>query len=357
MRHSHSQSRVLRWYLPAALGIWLISGAASALDCWVPTLDATQPAYRKMPLPNLRAVVAAGEQMVRDNPHFKAMPLPIRIRAHYAVSPSYGSLNVRASQPSVWKGTCELHSRALDCCTDGGINILVNAPEAVLHKVYADDEQLKIFRQPKETGMVAGLPSYEDRVLLSVGGRLPWLPVTIGEFIDFQERRERAKQAEALARRPKAPGIDPAVVQKTYEKMKRSHPAEAEQYRADMNAQMPALAEQHRKRIERDDQLAAERLAKIQQTRASFTPQQLASQAYHGSGPLNIARRDDPRAYGLVKPDPDFPDRRDPDRVQLITVFTSVIGDDTVLERRETMQRTKDTLDYARLEKFLQSRP
>jgi hypothetical protein len=343
--------------LPTLLGLWLFSDTASALDCWVPTLDTTQPAYRRMPLPNLRAVVAAGEQMVRDNPHFKAMPRPIRIRAHYAVGPSYGSLNVRASQPSVWKGTCDLHSRALDCCADGGINIMVNAPESALHAVYANDDELKIFRQPKATGMVAGWPSYEDRVLMSVGGRLPWLPVTIGEFIDFQERRERAKQAEALARRPKVYGVDPAIVQRTYEKMKKSHPAEAEKYLVDMNAQLPALQEQHRKRAERDDQLAAERLAKIQQTRASFTPQQLASQAYHGSGPLNIARPDDSRAYGLVKPDPEFPDRRDPDRVQLITVFTSIVKDDTVLERRDTMQRTKDTLDYARLEKFLQKRP
>jgi hypothetical protein len=353
MNPRNSLRRLLRVYLPLLLGLWLFSGTASALDCWVPTLDATQPAHKKMPLPNLRALVAAGEQMVRDNPHFKAMPRPIRIRARYAVGPSYVNLNVDASQPIVWKGTCDLLPQALDCCVDGGINIMVNTPESVLYRVHSDVKDVNFFRQPKETGRVGGWPSYEDKVLMSVGGRLPWLPVTIGEYIDYEERREREKRAEVLARRPKLYGVDPAKVQKTYEKMKKSHPAEAEQYLADMKAQMPALEEQHRKRAERGDQLAAEKLTRILQARASFTPEQLAAPMYYGSGPLNIARPGDPQAYALVKPDPDFPDRSDPDRVQLITVYTSVSKDDPILERRDTMQRTRDTLEYARLEKFL----
>ena len=55
----------------------------------------------------------------------------------------------------------------------------------------------------------------------------------------------------------------------------------------------------------------------------------------------------------MVKDDPDFPDRRDPDRVQLMSVFVGVVPNDEVLVRRDTMQRTKDTYDYARLAKLL----
>ncbi len=53
------------------------------------------------------------------------------------------------------------------------------------------------------------------------------------------------------------------------------------------------------------------------------------------------------------KPDPGFPDMSDPNRVQLIRVFVSVVPHDTVAARRETMQRTMDTLDNGALARLL----
>ena len=97
----------------------------------------------------------------------------------------------------------------------------------------------------------------------------------------------------------------------------------------------------------------AQQIDEIAKLRDSFTPAQLAAQAYHGNGPLTLGRADDPLARKLVKPDPEFFDRSQSDRVQLITVHVGVAPGDPVIERQATMQRTKDTFDYQRLARFL----
>jgi hypothetical protein len=53
------------------------------------------------------------------------------------------------------------------------------------------------------------------------------------------------------------------------------------------------------------------------------------------------------------KRDPSFPDVCDPNYVQLIRVFVSVVPHDTVAARRDTMQRTMDTLDDGALARLL----
>ena len=58
------------------------------------------------------------------------------------------------------------------------------------------------------------------------------------------------------------------------------------------------------------------------------------------------------RAIG-VKPDPTFPDFKDPNRIQMITVIFSVDPDAKNVERRAWQQRVKDTFDYAALAALL----
>ena len=355
---ANNRGRAARWlglYAPALLGMWLISGTAHALDCWIPTVDSTQPQYRDDPLPNIRAVIATGEQIARDNAHFKAMPRPIRIRARISAGPSHGQVNVVAYRPDVWEGSCDVVPGADRCCTDGAINLMVNSPESLLPPPsYVDAGKTRVYRQPKRTGTVAGFPEFAGHVVLSLNDRMPWLSVTVGEYIDAEEHRELATQEKMRRERPAVYGMDPAVVRKAYENTKKIDAKSAEQYRATMEAQMGPLAEQQRKLWEKADRLATERLAGIRQARASLTPAQLAAQAHEGDGtPHGLTRPEDPRAIPMVKDDPDFPDRRDPDRVQLMSVFVGVVPNDEVLVRRDTMQRTKDTYDYARLAKLL----
>lgn len=270
-----------------ALALTLVVGPAHALDCWVPTIDQTQAAHRKLPLSALRSAVMAAEQMVRENPHFRAMPRPIRIRSQIAVGPGFGQLNVKAYRPEVWEGRCGLDKGADRGFSDGGINVMVNSPRTLLRE-YGRDDRVEVFYEPRRTSMVGGFPEYEGmHVLVTADGRAPWLPVTVAELLDFLERKQYAQVAE------------------------------------------------------------------IRRLRDSLTPAQLAAQARHGNGPLNLGRDDDPQARPLVKLDPAFPDARDLNRPQIMTVFVSVVDGDEVAERRETMRRTKESLDYGRLATLL----
>jgi hypothetical protein len=342
-------------YLLALPGLWLVSGTASALDCWVPTVDNTQPRYRKDPLPNIRAAVALAEQIARDNPYFKAMLRPIRIRTQISLGPSHGQINVKAYRPDVWEGACGVVPGADRCCSDGGINMMINSPESVLPVEYIKEGEFKVYLEPRRTGTVAGFPELDNHVVMTLDGRLPWSPVSVGEILDYEERHELADQKRLkVGERPAVYGLDPRVVEKAYENMKKFDAKSAEQYRKTMEAQMPKQAEEHRKRIETTERLAAERLAKIRQARAALTPAQLAAPAYAGDGsPYGLSRPEDPRSQRLVRLDPDFPDRKDPDRVQMISVFISIIPQDPVVERRETMRRTKETFDYTKLAQSL----
>ena len=101
-------------------------------------------------------------------------------------------------------------------------------------------------------------------------------------------------------------------------------------------------------------QFYATQLAEVQQLRASMTSAQLSARAYQGNGLLNLGRADDPLSRPLAKRDPAFPNTSDPNRVQLIRVFVSVVDNDSVVERLETLRQSKATLDYARLARLLQ---
>jgi hypothetical protein len=65
---------------------------------------------------------------------------------------------------------------------------------------------------------------------------------------------------------------------------------------------------------------------------------------------VHLALPSDAAATPLVKLDPGFGwDTADPNRIQLMRVFVSVVEADTEVARKETMRKTKETLDYAAL--------
>jgi len=352
---SRSLAACVRQRLMHVAGLVLLAlctlPAQAALDCWVPTRDQSQARYAKLPLPALRGAAREAERVVRDNPHFKAMPRPIRIRPSVSITPGTVQLNVNAYQPEVWEGTCGLKAGADRCCGDGGITILVNQPRNLL-KLFDKDASLEIFEAPLRTGRVAGYPEYGGMyMVLTPGEREPWLPLTVGEYLDLVERRlqKQAAQAEANLASMRD-GIDPVEVQRAYEGMKQIDPKAAEAFRADMDRRMAAAPPARgapRESWER------KQLAELQALRAQLAPAQFAAPAYVGAGPMNLGAGNDPRSRPLVKLDPSFPDPAAPDRVQLISVFVSVVSNDPVAERRTTMQQTRDTLDYAALAKLL----
>ena len=338
--------------------------ARAELDCWVPNREESHTAenlpFRSARLTPFRDAVLAADQVVRDNPHFKAMPRKIRIRSSMAIGGAannkqarYGALNVTAYRPDVWEGKCGLSYGADRCCSDGNVSILFNEPRTFLGQSHKD-EQIEMFEEPKLTGRVAGFPEYRGMyVMLSSGERVPWIPVTVAEYLDLKERRMLKEGAEFEKTKARGTGLDPATLEQAYQNMKKIDPKAAEDFRTTMQRQMETLPVQQQKHFEKADAFQSKQLADLRAYRAALSAEQLRAQAREGIGPQQLAAAGDPHAKPLVKLDPRFFEGSDPHRVRLISVFVGVVPKDPVAERRETMQKTRDTLDYARLAQLL----
>ncbi len=333
---------------------------ANGLDCWVPTreersgdaqLNVTRPQMAAM----RRAIITA-EDVVRRNPHFRAMPRPIRIRSTITASdgtPRTARLNTNAYQPDVWaEGTCDVVPGADRCCRDGMIVITLNDRTPVLRTVMKDRE-VEFFEEPVLTGKVGGYPEYDGaEILISIGNRVPWTAVTVAEYLDFEERRLTAEREAAVANTSQ-PSLDPAQVQRAYETMQKIDQKAADEFLANAKKTMAEAPVQQQKLHASAGAYFEQELATLASLRASLSSAELQRQAGVGDGPLRLARFDDPRAKKLVKVDPSFWDTTDPDRIQLVRVRVGVVDADPVAERRETMRRTKETLDYATLAALL----
>ena len=142
--------------------------ARAELDCWVPnreeSADGKLP-FRSPQLAPFRDALLAAEQVVRDNPHFKAMPRRIRMRSTLAVGgvvvpgePRYGQLNVTAYRPDVWEGKCGLNYGADRCCSDGNVTILFNNPRTFLAQPGRDPRPVRRAVAPT-SGCARRMPS------------------------------------------------------------------------------------------------------------------------------------------------------------------------------------------------------
>lgn len=330
------------------------------LDCWVPTREehfaGTGLTIKSPQVAPMRQALLAAEDVVRGNPHFRAMPRAIRIRSTIAVgegTPRYGQLNTNAYRPDVWAtGKCDVVPGADRCCRDGMITMTFNDPRPFVRGAMKDDV-IEMFEEPTLTGRVGGFPEYNGiDVLISVGGAVPWTPVTVAEYLEFHERRLQKSRAEAT-KNLSQPGIDPAKVQTAYENMKKIDPKAAEEFLANMRKLMAEAPARMEKTRASTDALYDRDFAALAALRASLSSSDLQRQAAVGEGPMQLAKAGDPRARSLVKMDPTFFDTTSANRIQLIRVNVGVHDDDPVSERRETMKATKQTLDYAALATLL----
>lgn len=332
----------------------------NGLDCWVPTREQRSGEGRlnvaSPQMASMRRAILAAEDVVRRNAHFRAMPRPIRIRSTITASdgtPRTARLNTNAYQPEVWaEGTCDVVPGADRCCRDGMIVITLNDRTPTLRTVMKDGVA-EFFEEPVLTGKVGGYPEYDGaEILISTGNRVPWTAVTVAEYLDFEERRLTAERAAAVANISQ-PGLDPAQVQSAYESMRKIDAKAADEFLARAKKTMADAPAQQQKLRTSAGAYFEQELATLASLRALLSTAELQRQAGVGDGPLQLARFDDPRAKKLVKADSSFWDSTDPDRVQLVRVRVGVVAADPVVERRETMRRTKETLDYAALAALL----
>ena len=381
------------------------SGGASG--CWTPRVQEntfTSPKYA-----GLREAVLAAENILKSNKAYLDTPVPVRFRSSVSAGPgdtSGATIHVKAApertsnNARLWTGECDVIPQ-IDRIGGqiGQISIFFNVAGEQFVAQNGDG--------PKLTGKAGGYPEYNHWVVITRDGRLPWIPLTLADKLDAEGRRRREKLAEWLKTRAQTKGMDDAAVRKTYEALKKSEPAGAEKFLAEMKAQQEEM-----KRLQQDvypahtAQLEKE-VKDYEQYRASFTAEQLRAPAVWGDpsgaerrkldagiaalqafppavqSQIDALPRDSERAakmrtirqrylesvsdrmadlraqYDLtnLRPgtaenamsfqrDPSFPDFSTPNRIQVITVIFSEGSDPA---RRAWLAKVKETFDFAAL--------
>jgi hypothetical protein len=216
-------------------------------------------------------------------------------------------------------------------------------------------------------------------VLITKDGRLPWIPVTLADKLDAEgEKRERAlaewkanladmKMPDTAPRRP-AYGTRATAARRLSAADGVTRAAAcgvSKQYRASQSPGGAPLGGgvgrsdgEGKKKLEaRLNELRALTPAKSRQQSRSREARAIRQAHMERAGPLiteamanydltNLQAGPAERAIG-VKPDPAFPDFKDPNRIQMIAVLFSADPDPKNVDRRAWQQRIKDTFDYA----------
>ena len=339
--------------------VCLPSMAAAQLDCQVPTRERVSTGTLNNPaLAPIRKIALAVEAIVKNNAVFMAGVRPIRMRTtiDYALDqPRTAIVNVKVYNKEAWvAGKCDVIPEADrgGGVSDGAIHIVINDPRTFFGGSLGDSE-MEVYEEPVRTGEVAGFPEYGGTyVLMSEGGRVPWIPVTIAQALDREERRLRARQAE-WAKQKERPWLSEAKIQESYELLKKINPAAADEQRAAMMAVVQEEKVRRPKLEAEGDAALAKEASELAAYRATFSAQQLQGQASPGAiRPGGGVRVDDPKGRRMVTVDPAFA-KLPADRVHLMRVFRGGVAQDPVPGRYAWQRQSNDALDYAALAALL----
>ncbi len=165
--------------------------ADAQIDCWAPQEDLDSARDRRFAAQ--LAWMKAAERIIRRNTAFMAPPEPVRMRTTVSAGPlePTARLYVRAYPEKstvgipVWTGQCDVIPQAERIAASiGQIDVFFNEPVKGM------------FLQtgvPRFEGMVGGYPRYNGWVLITRGGRLPWVAQTLADRLDAEaEKRRRA---------------------------------------------------------------------------------------------------------------------------------------------------------------------
>lgn len=351
-----------------ALAIFAGAHVARAA-CWVPSIEEQRTGdgvpISAPELRPLRDALRMIDGMAKGSPHLAAMP-DTRMRNHLSYAngvPRYVYINVKAYAPNTWgPGDCDLIPQADRIGAGGGLHFSINFVDAALPESLAGDDSLRMYGEPRVSGRIGRFPVYGaepvhrrwgDRVVLTSDGRLPWEPVTVAEYLDWQAREIKRRKSDVAEAAAEAPAIDGAAWREGYEALKAADPAAAEELRKTMEAlerDLPKMQSEHAALAAQASTGVDADLARLRAYRASLSPTQLAAQARLGAGEYHLARGDETLIRPLVKASTGFGwDRSDPGRIQLIVI--SWIHNQPYME--DGLRRTFETLDYERLHALL----
>jgi hypothetical protein len=369
-------------YVPAVSLISVLCAAAlavlpapsvAAVDCWV---DAEVPStgdqrsVRDPAVAPMRQALQAVNAVLHAQREMHELPRT-RLRSSWQIGGQWneparsGSLLVRDHRESMWlPGRCDVNPKADRLEPKATVVVAINAPISFFESPHPElhDDQFQAWREVSATGQLNGYTLYGGHQLVFTrGGRLPWMPVTTAEYLDFTLRDlQRRTQDEAQARGSLLAAGDTAAreaweeaqVRKVTDAMRNVDPAGAEKMGAELRAQFREAREAELRSARRkaaagfDANPVQTMIRRVQAWRASLSPQQLAAPALLGLNGLHDSNVPLDRYPRLVKPDPNFPwDRQHPARPQMLKVSVRGGGD-----FEQPMQRVLQRLDLKALQ-------
>ncbi|MBV8034352.1 hypothetical protein [Roseateles sp.] len=349
--------------------------ARAAIDCW---MDAPHPQTADR-LPSMHASVAPLQQALQRlnaqlhrQTALQALPSS-RLRSSWQIAgqwalPARGAhFLLRDHRESMWLGRCDVVKGADRLPPRASIVVQVNQPEAFFATAVPElrDEQFSAWREVFPTAQVQGRPLYGGHMLvITADGRLPWVPVTTADYLDFTERDLMRRHVEARAALASqqvamAPAAREADIQRVVEGMRRVDPAQAlrleQELRASLAAEARAIESAAARRGSRglDDDPIGRQLDKLRAYRKRLGAAALAAQARLGLNGLRDDAHPAERYPALVRPDPDYPwDRLHPSRPQMLMVSVRGTG-----EFELPMAEVLGQLDIVALEALVRQQP
>lgn len=233
MRPVHVSRAISRAALFSA--VLLIADSASAqVDCWAPREQ--QDSVTTAKFAPIRQTLLTIEEIIRRNAAYQAPPEPVRMRTTIAAGPSDAGgarIFVRAYPPvqttaniQIWtKDRCDVIPQAERVAASvGQVYAFVN---------YSVQEQfLQGDEVPTYQGEVAGYPVYNGWVVMTRDRRLPWIPQTLGDRLEREEKKRQRALDDWNAMKAGRTLPDEAASMKTYEMLKKTDPAGAEKFLA-----------------------------------------------------------------------------------------------------------------------------
>ena len=341
----------------------LIAVTPASAACWLdrerPTTADSQPVTSPR-VAAMRSATQAINKVLKANAALQALP-DVRIRSTWQITghpqrtpDPYGThLVLWAHGKEAWAaGACAVIPQADRLEPLAAIVVQANSVNSTLTQQSSSvrDEQLTAFIEPERIGQIGKYPVYRGQwIVLTFDGRLPWVPLTMAEYLAFEERR-MTKQFEEVEQniassRAAAGKFDEKALRETYEAMKAANPAEAEKFLAMMAEVRKNVAKAAAEAPPMNNGFA-QPLAELRALRASLSPVQLQQQAregYTSRTPVAPIEKLKP----LVTLDPAFPwDRANPNRIRLMEIHYSGRG----APYAGMMQRVAETLDWAAIE-------
>lgn len=291
----------------ACLAAGLLIQPAQAGDCWVGTIENPVTGFGDATTGKryaaLRQTLLKAEAAQRADASLNAIA-KVRYQLHRYIgapdhpgAPLTAKSSVYLHKPDAWAGQCGLKPWA-DTVHFANLEVQFNTLSALESGAQLTNPHF--IREPEITGRNGGYPIYENRVLvLTAGGIPPFVPVTVGEYLDDWQRQLKAGREEARANAQDGP--DPAEMAAYVKQLRKTDPKAA----ADLQKSLDELV---RVAANGDPRLDAE-WNELQHLRASLSPAERARPVYLTAEAMErwrfgYAKANDKGARKLVKVNP-----------------------------------------------------